>query len=630
MYTDMVGYTALGQRNESLSLALVQEQRNLIRPLLKRHYGREVKTMGDAFLVELPSALDAVRCAYDIQRATRELNFSRPVENKLRLRIGVHLGDVVESEGDISGDAVNVASRVEPLADEGGIAITRQVYDHVENKFELQLVSLGVRLLKNVSTPTEVFKIALPWESEAQVAVPRLDSKRVAVLPLANISPDPSDEYFADGMTEELIDKLSQVRELKVIARTSVMSYKKKEKKASEIGKELGVGTLVEGSVRKAGNRVRVSVQLIEAASEEHMWSSSYDKDLSDIFSIQSEIAENVTKELRVRLLESEKQTLQTRPTGNAEAYTLYLKGRYYWNERTRASVGRGMEYLRKAIQADPAMALAYSDLADAYVIAGDHGMMPTSEALAKIEENALIALKIDPSLSQPHAALGFVHERSFRWAEAEKEVRMALRLNPNNVTARHWYALHLFIQGRYQEAISEWRRAMELDPLSLILSANLGYALVRTGQKVEGFQILKSAIEMNDLFPSGHWSLASAYVVEGMRERALEEARRLLAIGGDEYLAFAAGIFAFAGLRDESVAMLEKLSKEMGRSYADPFFVAAVHAALGDEAKALEWLERAVNEKSAGVVYIKIYPLFDSFRGKHKFKELVGKVGLT
>jgi hypothetical protein len=255
MFTDMVGYTALGQRNESLSLALVEEQRKLIRPILGRHSGKEIKTMGDAFLVEFRSALDAVRCAYDIQRATREFNISLPDEKRIHLRVGVHLGDVVESEGDISGDAVNVASRIESLAEDGGVCLTRQVYDHVENKFALPLESIGPKSLKNVSAPVEVYKIVMPWTVESPAPV-QLDKRRIAVLPFVNMSPDPADEYFADGMTEEIITTLSKVEQLAVIARTSVTQYKKTTKRVCDIARELNTGSLIEGSQRRLRNSI--------------------------------------------------------------------------------------------------------------------------------------------------------------------------------------------------------------------------------------------------------------------------------------------------------------------------------------------------------------------------------------
>jgi len=226
MFTDIVGFTALSQSNESLALSVLDEQRELLRPMFNKHGGREVKTIGDAFLVDFPSALSAVRCAYEIQKTTREFNSSIPEERRVLLRIGVHLGDVVESQSDISGDAVNLASRIESLADSGGVCLTRQVYDQVQNKFEPPLRSLGAKSLKNLRTPLEVFKIVMPWEGAITEETVELDRHRVAVLPLKNMSPDPNDEYFADGMTEELITALSGLRELTVIARTSVMQYK--------------------------------------------------------------------------------------------------------------------------------------------------------------------------------------------------------------------------------------------------------------------------------------------------------------------------------------------------------------------------------------------------------------------
>jgi adenylate cyclase len=232
MFTDMAGYTALAQKNESLSLALVEEQKRLLRPVFNRHHGTEIKTMGDAFLVEFSNALDAVRCAYDVQRTSREFNISQPSEQRIILRIGLHLGDVVESKGDISGDTVNIASRIQSLAEDGGVSLTRQVYDQVQNKFDLPLKTLGTRSLKNVSVPIEVYKMVMPWEKEQKMIATQLDASRVAVLPFANMSPDPGDTYFADGITEEIISTLSGVSGLNVISRTSVMDTRGRQKES--------------------------------------------------------------------------------------------------------------------------------------------------------------------------------------------------------------------------------------------------------------------------------------------------------------------------------------------------------------------------------------------------------------
>src|SRR5579872_2603510 len=321
MFTDMVGYTMLGQKNESLSLALVEEQRKLIRQILRRYDGREIKTIGDAFLVEFQSALAAVRCAYDIQRAIREFNVTLSEDKKIHLRVGLHLGDVVESEdGDISGDAVNLASRIEQFAEDGGICLTRQVYDHVQNKFDLPIKIVGTEPLKNVIAPVEIYQVVMPW-GQKPVVQNLPDSKRIAVLPFVNMSPDPTDEYFADGMTEELISTMSKVDQLQVISRTSIMQFKKNPKPVSEVSRELNSGTIIEGSVRKAGNRLRITVQMIDAAKDRHVWSESYDRELEDVFAVQSEIANKISDALKLRILPDERAKLNRKPTSIKNAY---------------------------------------------------------------------------------------------------------------------------------------------------------------------------------------------------------------------------------------------------------------------------------------------------------------------
>ncbi|TMI16210.1 hypothetical protein E6H33_04935 [Candidatus Bathyarchaeota archaeon] len=629
MFTDLVDFTALSQRYESLALSVLDEQRELLRPMFNNHGGREVKTIGDAFLVDFPSALNAVKCAYEIQKSTRELNNSLPEERRVLLRIGVHLGDIVESQGDISGDAVNVASRIESIADRGGVCLTRQVYDQVQNKFQLPLRSLGAKSLKNLRAPIEVFKMVMPWEEAMMEETVELDSRRVAVLPLKNMSPDPNDEYFADGMTEELITTLSGVRDLTVIARTSVMQYKNSPKRVLDVGRELKTGTVIEGSVRKAANKVRITVQMIDATTEGHLWAQNYDRQMDDIFAIQSEIAEKVATALKVRLIDSTKRRLEKRPTENTEAYMLYLKGRYYWNERTKPSIEKGIAYLRKALRADPNLALAYSDLADAYAVMADTGIMPTPEAQAKVREYATRALEIDPSLSQPHAALATIHESSFRWADAENEYKLAIKLNPNNATAHHWYALDLSFR-RNENAIQEWRKAKELDPLSLIIGAAFGYFLVWIGHKEEGLQMLQSVIEINDGFAAGHGNLAYAYVLLGMYPDAAKEAEKILSLSTEaSYAAIAAGSYAEAGLKEEAVAILNRLLKESDTRYIDPARIAMIYASLRDKDNALQWLEKAVSEKSGGIPYTRVFPAFRFLDDNPRFREISKRIGL-
>ncbi|MGI0079276.1 MAG: adenylate/guanylate cyclase domain-containing protein, partial [Nitrososphaerales archaeon] len=326
MFTDIVGYTTLTQNNEPLALKLLERHRDLIRPALSRYGGREVKTIGDAFLVEFGSALQATECAFEIQKILHEYNES--ASDKISLKIGIHVGDVIHTQGDVYGDAVNIASRIEPLAKGGGVCISGQVYDQVRNKILYQTTKLETGPLKNISLPTDVYRLDLPWERGDVPDNIALPSNRIAVLPFVNISPDPNDEFFADGLTEELITNLSLVKGLKIIARTSVMNYKKKEKNISVIGKELGVGTVVEGSVRKAANRIRVTVQVIDANTEEHLWASNYDRSLDDIFAVQSDIASRVSEAIPSNISKLKPAQVLSK-TEDVRAYMYFLQGKH-------------------------------------------------------------------------------------------------------------------------------------------------------------------------------------------------------------------------------------------------------------------------------------------------------------
>ncbi|HXW36582.1 MAG TPA: adenylate/guanylate cyclase domain-containing protein [Nitrososphaerales archaeon] len=484
MYTDMVGYTALAQRNEALSLTLVDEQRRLLRPVFSRHGGREVKTMGDAFMVEFPNALDAVRCAYDVQRATREFNISQSQESRIHLRVGVHLGDVVDTQGDISGDAVNVASRIEPLAEDGGVCLTRQVYDQIQNKVSFQMSSMGSRTLKNVAAPVEVFKIEMPNEGEG-ILRPRPDRARIAVLPFENISPDPTDEYFADGMTEELIERLSQVRGLKVIARTSVMGYKKKEKKVSEISTELGVGSVVEGSVRKAGNRVRVTAQLIDAGTDEHLWSAHYDKDLDDIFAVQADIAGRIANAMPANLVGNQALVAEG-GTSNAKAYAYYLKGRQLYYQSTEESVRNAIALFESATEVDPRFAKAWAAHARCIISLGFMGLLGYQETLDKANQVLQKALAIDENLAEAHVVLSLIAWIGDDQVNDDGEARRALELNPSLADAYGMLGLVRASRGYPKEAIRLYEAAYELDPLSPLVIDRLGEMWMYSGRVAE------------------------------------------------------------------------------------------------------------------------------------------------
>jgi adenylate cyclase len=634
MYTDMIGYTALGQRNESLSLALVDKQRKLIRPILSRHNGREIKTIGDAFLVEFHSALEAVRCAYDIQRATRELNFSLPEDRRVHLRVGVHLGDVVESQGDISGDAVNVASRIEPITEDGGVCLTRQVRDSIQGKFELPLVSIGPKALKNVDEPMEVFKISMPWDEARPSGLSRLDVKRVAVLPFENMSPDPSDAYFANGLTEELITTLSKIGPLTTIGRTSVMRYRSSTKGVGEVARELNSGSLVEGSVRKVANKVRITVQLLDMNTEGNVWAETYDRNLDDIFEIQTDVAKRVAEALQVKLIASEKKSIERKGSESSEAYNLYLKGRNYVNERTRLGFERATKYFEEAVNRDRKYAAAYAGLADCYHLMENWGFMHPRVAWPKSKECALKALEIDDALAEAHTSMAMALAiLEWDWKGAEDEYKRALKLNPSYVTAHHWYAVHLLVaQKRWEEAIREMSKAQELDPFAAVIVTNLGRVLFARGREEEGISQYRKALEIDPNFAYAHLLLGVAMVRNSMASEGLIEIKAAESLSPG-YTAAKAGLayaYTESGRKSDAEDILRGLLANVEGGYVPSTWVGGVYSALGNIDKAFEWLERAASDHSSTFPEFYSEPMFDAVAKDSRMGPLLKSIGLA
>jgi adenylate cyclase len=631
MFTDLVGFTALSQRNESLALSILDQQREVLRPIFNKHGGREVRTMGDSFLVDFPSALSAVKSAYEIQKTTRELNNSLTEERRVHLRIGIHLGDVVESQGDISGDAVNVASRIESLAENGGVCLTRQVYDQVQNKFDLTLTSLGPKSLKNVKTPVEVYKMVMPWDATGAVSLAEHDARRIAILPFANISPDVADEYFADGMTDELIAVLSKIGGLRVVARTSAMRYKGEKATANRIGQELKVGSLVEGSVRKSKNRVRITVQLVDTKSEEDLWTETYDRDLQDIFSVQSDIAQQVAKALQLRLGVRESSAIRQHQTQNPEAYSLYLKGRNRWNSRSENEINRAIKYFEEAVGRDPRYALAYAGLADCYSILGYYGFRRAAVVYPRAKELAEKALSLDETIAEPHASLGqALMQYYFDWQRSGSELDRALELNPSYATAHFWRATHYMELGQIDNSLAQVRKAVELDPLSMIILTDAARDLYLARRYDESIDQYRRSLEVDPNFPIAHKGLAEVYSQIGKHDEAVSEIEKAIALSGRSIfilddLGF---IYARAGKKEEAINVLKDLDRLATDEYVPSYGRAVIHAALGNNEEALAWLERGYEERSF-MVYLKVYPAFDNLRKEERFVAILDKMGL-
>jgi TolB-like protein/class 3 adenylate cyclase len=633
MFTDMVGYTALGQRNESLSLALVGEQRKLIRPILTRHNGREIKTMGDAFLVEFPNATDSVRCAYDIQRAIREFNLALVSDKRIHLRIGIHLGEVFESQGDISGDAVNVVSRIYPLAEDGGVCLTRQVYDQVSNKTDLQMASIGVKPLKNVSAPIEVYKMEMPWEqptpSTEAVTLPR---DRIAILPFANFSPDPNDEYFANGMTEEIISTVSTISGLSVISRTSVMKYKGTNKSVEEIGRELKVGSILEGSFRKAGNRIRVTTQLIEVAGDKHLWVQNYDRSLDDVFQVQSDVAKQVADALRVRILAPEKERISKRPTENTAAYTLYLKGRYLWNKRGLEDMKEAARLFEQATREDPSFALGYVGQADSYLVIRSNWGIDRDSNLQKAKHLVARALELDPDLAEAHASRGLMLEGEYEFTEAEEEFKRAIELKPNYSMAHMWYHQVLGAQLRWNEALSQIEKTLELDPLSPVANSNLADYYQTKREYGRALELHRRAAELGAY--GSHFAMAICYgnlrMFDEMRRELTIHEELLRSTFPDVTVARDGAIAYFEGDNQALERLLPQMETRLDETGLDAFTVAFCYFHIGNDAKGFEWLGRSYSRREGALLGIQVQPDLDRVRNDPRYLNLLKRLGLS
>jgi adenylate cyclase len=629
MFTDMVGFTALSGRDETLALEMLAEQRRLIRPLLSERNGREVQVVGDAFLVEFASSLEAVRCAVEIQSLLREANAVRPQDRQLLIRIGIHLGDVIHQGSDVAGDAVNIASRIEPLAAPGGICVTAPVRASVANQVQFTFESMGKPALKNVASPIEVFSISgfgqpkpVPPAS-GPVALPH---DRIAILPFANISPDAADDYFADGMTEELIAAVSRTKGLRVIARTSVMRYKGASKPIAEIGRELNVGSVLEGSVRKSANKLRISVQLVETANEEPRWSQNYDRELQDVFEIQSDIARRVTEELRTHVL-GLAPVAATTTTRSTRAYVDYLAGRQLWNKRTEPDLKRSIGFFDKAIRADPNYSKAYSGLADAYAALALLEFMSPGEAYPRARAAVDRALELDPQLAEAHTSLGVIRfQYDWDWPGAEQAFRQALDINPNYAPAHQFFSDYLKALGRFDEALEEIEKARELDPLSLAINTAEGHVLYLSRQYDRAIQQYRRAVELDPGFMMTHLWFGRPYLEKGMFAEAISELETAVGLSGDSTAALGMlghGL-ASAGRSAEALEILEKLKQRSKSQYVPSYYIAVIYNGLRDRAQTIAWLRKAFEDRSSWLVWCNVEPRFDWLRTDPDFAALM------
>ncbi|MGA7273460.1 MAG: adenylate/guanylate cyclase domain-containing protein [Candidatus Udaeobacter sp.] len=693
MFTDMVGYSALSQRDDRLALELLEEHRRLLRDVFPQFYGTEIKTIGDAFLVEFGSALEAAQCAIEIQRTLAKRNHDVTLDRRIELKIGIHIGDVVHRNGDVYGDGVNIASRIEALAGAGGICVSMDVERQIRNALEARFEKFGTADLKNIKLPMDLFRIVLPWEkgnespakrasrksplpvlavaavlvtvallavwwwvqrssknqqpvaAHAAPAAPANapDQKSVAVLPFVNLSDDKGSEYFSDGVSEELLTVLQKIPGMHVAARTSAFSFKGKNATAQEIGQKLGVAHLVEGSVRKSGDAVRIAARLTRADTGEELWSENYTRDLKDVFAVQTELAQTIVEQLRGRFggtnadsttkekIQAEVQAAEKGGTKNVEAHEYFLQGRFYENRHSEKSARDGLAAYEHAVALDPGFALAWAGVAgtNTWLAAfSTEGGQKTFDAhLASARDAIARALSIEPDLPAALLARATIETNfDFNWNGAALTVSKALALAPADPNILIAAGNLEMSRGNMDRALELYRKAVDLDPVNAQARAFFAFNLAVTKHFAEARAEYPQVVELNSAAPWAHAGLGLSYLLEGKFDEAVA-ATEGEAADWARLLIVACARWSQKKI-PEADAALAQLTKDFPETAA--YQIAEVHAYRSDKDKAFEWLERARRQRDAGLPSLRKDPFLTNLHDDPRWNTFLRTMGLA
>lgn len=456
----------------------------------------------------------------------------------------------------------------------------------------------------------------------------------IAVLPMENLSGDRNQDYFADGMTDELIASLARISSLRVISRTTAMEYKGTHQSLEQIAHDLNVDAVVEGTVLRAGNRVRITAELVQVSTDRHLWADTYESPIGDVLALQNQVASAIVSQIRIKLTPEDKQHLAATRSVNPEAYEDYLKGRYYWGKRSEDALDKAIQYFQSATEKDPQYALAYAGLADCYGILGAAivGTVSTGEVAPKAEAAATKAVGLNPALAETQTALATTEfNYNWNWAAAEAGFRRAIQLNPSYATAHQRYSLYLIAMGRTKESLAEMNRARALDPLSLSVNFSLGWRLYMAGQYDLAIPQLVNTLEMDPTYLLAHIILGQCYEQKGQYREAIAELQKAAAMSPDSPPVIAAlgHAYAVSGKRAEALKSLDQLRSESPHRYVSPFYMALIYAGLGDREQAMKWLRGAYADRSNNMIFLNVVPQFQSLRSESGFQNLLQRIGL-
>ena len=670
MFTDIVGYTALMGNDEKKAFELLNKNRRLQKPIIEKFNGRWIKELGDGVMASFNTVSDAVNAAIKIQQACNDAK-------DFQLRIGIHLGEVVFENDDVFGDGVNIASRIQALATPGGIWVSESVHNNVSNKIDIETEYVKTEQLKNVKEPVRIYQvkvegvespqpvISIARKSESTESKPRkykkpllffigavlilvslyfvYDSfqkttkenitskveqqidKSIAVLPFADMSAGKDQEYFSDGLSEELLNLLAKIPELKVIGRTSSFSFKGKNEDLRTIAQKLGVNHLLEGSVRKDGNKIRVTAQLIKATDGSHLWSETYDRDLKDIFKLQDEIAVAVVKQLKIKLFEIPSTYISG--TGNVEAYNLILQGNYFYDKLDKENVAKAVDFYKQALAIDSTNARAWEKLANAVSRQAWQNYVDRDLGREQARQAAMKAIALDKNFAEGYVELGDNYlYNEFNWKVAEENYLKALKLQPDNPDILYSLGGGLYFAiGRWDDAIKNMKRCIELDPLKPLSYLNLGNILSYAGRPDEAIAYLKKALELNPQFQRAHLYLGRNYLLSGKTEMAFKEMQEenleVFRIFG------MALVYHAAGKTKEADEALKNFIDMFQNEWT--YLLAELYAYRGEKDQAFIWLDKAYQKKDGWLVFLKGDPLLKNLEGDPRHIAFLKKMNL-